>query len=77
MAARQAVGGVAAVEYFVRPKSVAIIGFSSKPSSPGRNMLANLTLNGYAADIHLVGRSGGEADGRPILTEIDESARRG
>lgn len=72
MAARQAVGGVAAVEYFVRPKSVAIIGFSSKPSSPGRNMLANLTLNGYAADIHLVGRSGGEADGRPILTEIDD-----
>lgn len=71
MVARQPVGGVAAVEHFVRPKSVAIIGFSSKPSSPGRNMLANLTLNGYPADIHLVGRSGGDVDGRPILTEID------
>ena len=61
----KAVGGGAAVEFFVRPKSIAIIGFSSKPLSPGRNILANLVQNGYPAQIHLVGRSGGEADGSP------------
>jgi ABC-type Zn uptake system ZnuABC Zn-binding protein ZnuA len=53
-------GGAAAVEYFVRPKSVAIIGLSSKPGSAGMNALTNLTGNGYAGEIHLVGRSGGD-----------------
>lgn len=67
----KAAGGAAAVEHFVRPKSIAIIGFSSKPSSPGRNILANIVQNGYPADVHLVGRSGGEADGRPVLTDVD------
>ncbi|MDP2355463.1 MAG: acetate--CoA ligase family protein [Beijerinckiaceae bacterium] len=60
-----------AVEYFVRPKSIAIIGFSSKPSSPGRNILANIAQNGYPAEVYLVGRSGGDADGRPVLTDVD------
>ena len=64
--------GASAVEYFVRPKSVAIIGLSSKPGSAGMNALSNLTGNGYAGEIHLVGRSGGEVDGRRVLTEIDE-----
>ncbi len=67
----KAVGGGAAVEFFVRPRSIAIIGFSSKPLSPGRNILANLVQNGYPAQIHLVGRSGGEADGLPVLTDVD------
>ncbi len=65
------VGEQSAVEYFVRPKTIAIIGFSSKPSSPGRNILANIAQNGYPAEVYLVGRSGGEADGRPVLTDID------
>jgi acyl-CoA synthetase (NDP forming) len=59
------------VENFVRPRSIAIIGFSSKPSSPGKNILANIVSNGYPAEVHLVGRSGGEADGRPVLTDIE------
>lgn len=71
MMAGQAAGRVAAVEHFVRPKSIAIIGFSSKPSSPGRNILANIVQNDYPAEVHLVGRSGGEVDGRPVLTEIE------
>ena len=65
------VGAPPAVEYFVRPKSIAIIGFSSKPSSPGRNILANIAQNGHPAEVYLVGRSGGEADGRTVLTDID------
>jgi acyl-CoA synthetase (NDP forming) len=64
-------GGMDKVEHFLRPKSIAIIGFSSKPSSPGRNILANILQNGYPAEVHLVGRSGGEVDGRPVLTDIE------
>lgn len=36
------------------------------------NALSNLTGNNFAGQIHLVGRSGGEVDGRKVLTEIDE-----
>lgn len=64
--------GAAAVEYFVRPKSVAIIGLSSKPGSAGMNALANLTLNKFPGEIHLVGRSGGEVEGRKVLMDIDQ-----
>jgi acyl-CoA synthetase (NDP forming) len=64
-------GGMDKVEHFLRPKSIAIIGFSSKPSSPGRNILANILQNGYPAEVYLVGRSGGDVDGRPVLTDIE------
>lgn len=66
------VRGAAAVEPFLRPKSVAIIGFSSRPGSAGQNAYKNFILNEFEGDIHLVGRSGGEIDGRTILKEIDE-----
>ena len=64
--------GAAAVEYFVRPKSVAIIGLSSKPGSAGMNALTNLIKNNFAGDIYLQGRSGGEVNGRKVFTEIDQ-----
>ena len=64
--------GAAAVVPFLRPESVAIIGFSSRPGSAGQNTYKNFLLNDFAGDIHLVGRSGGDIDGRTILTEIDE-----
>ena len=64
--------GADTIEYFVRPKSVAVIGLSAKPGSAGMNALSNLVNNGYAGQIHLVGRSGGEVDGRKVLTAIDE-----
>lgn len=63
--------GAAAVERLMRPRSVAIIGISSKPGSAGHTVLANLTLNNYAGDIHLVGRSGGTIEGRPVLANVD------
>jgi len=64
--------GAAAVERLMRPRSVAVIGISSKPGTAGHTVLANLTINKYAGDIHLVGRSGGTIDGRPVLTTVDE-----
>lgn len=53
------------------PKSIAIIGMSSREVSPSRRILQNLEANGFAGDIHLVGRKAGEIDGRPVLESID------
>ena len=66
------VSGAAMVERFMRPKSIAIIGISTRPGSAGHTVLANLTLNEYPGEIYLVGRSGGEIEGRKVLTEIDQ-----
>ncbi|MEO8804852.1 MAG: acetate--CoA ligase family protein [Burkholderiaceae bacterium] len=52
-----------------RPRSVAIVGMSAKPGSAGQVVLGNLLNGGYDGEIHLVGRSGGELQGRPILTD--------
>ena len=60
------------VQTLMRPRSAAIIGMSSKPGSAGHMVLNNLKLNDFAGPIHLVGRSGGNVDGLPILTNIDE-----
>src|SRR5689334_11253661 len=64
--------GAAAVERLMRPRSVAIVGISSKPGSAGHTALANLTVNKYAGDVYLVGRSGGTIEGRSVLASVDE-----
>jgi acetate---CoA ligase (ADP-forming) len=64
-------GHTAGVERLMRPRSIAIVGMSSKPGTAGHMILGNLTLNKFEGDIHLVGRSGGEVDGRPILASVD------
>ncbi len=71
-AAGRALTGKAAVELLMRPRSVAIIGMSSKPKTAGHTMLLNLRLNHFAGAIHIVGRSGGEVDGLTMLTAIDD-----
>ena len=55
-----------------RPQSVALVGMSSKPGSAGQLVLGNLLGGGYAGAVHLVGRSGGEIDGRPVLGDVAE-----
>ena len=55
----------ALIERLLHPKSVAIIGMSSKAGSPGHVVLDNLKVNNFAGPIHLVGRSGGEVTGFP------------
>jgi acyl-CoA synthetase (NDP forming) len=70
--AGRALTGKAAVELLMRPRSVAIIGMSSKPKTAGHTVLQNLRLNHFAGDIHIVGRSGGEVDGLTMLTSIDD-----
>jgi acyl-CoA synthetase (NDP forming) len=61
-----------AVTRLMRPRSIAIVGISSKPGSAGHVVLGNLTVNDYRGDIHLVGRSGGTIDGRPVLATVDD-----
>jgi acyl-CoA synthetase (NDP forming) len=53
----------------MRPKSVAIIGMSSKPNTMSHALLRNLQLNDFRGDIHLVGRTPGEIDGLPVGTD--------
>jgi acyl-CoA synthetase (NDP forming) len=65
-------GGAAAVERLMRPRSVAIVGISSKPGSAGHTALANLTVNKFAGDVYLVGRSGGEIEGRKVYATVDD-----
>ena len=60
------------VERLMRPRSVAIVGMSSKPGTAGHMILANLTLNSFGGDIHLVGRSGGHIEGRRVLASVDD-----
>lgn len=54
----------------VAPRSVAIVGLSTKAGSAGLVVLRNLLEAGYDGDVHLVGRSGGSVDGRTLLTSV-------
>ena len=64
--------GGAAVELFMRPRSVALIGVSSKPGTAGRTVLANLKLNDFAGDIYIVGRAEGDIDGIAVTPNIND-----
>ena len=64
--------GPKAVARFLRPRSVAIVGISSRAGSAGQVILQSLKLNKFKGDIHLVGRSNEPIDGRPVLKSADE-----
>mgnify|MGYP006296837073 CR=1 FL=1 len=49
--------GPKAVAKVMRPKSVAIVGISSRPGSTGHIILGGLKANKFEGDIHLIGRS--------------------
>jgi len=62
---------VAAVEALVRPRSIAIVGVSTRPGSAGHMVLANLTQAEFRGDIHLIGRNVTDVEGRACLASID------
>ena len=64
--------GPQAVAKFLRPRSVAIVGMSTRAGSAGQVILQALKLNKFQGDIHLVGRSAEPIDGRPVLQSTDE-----
>ena len=64
--------GPKAVARFLRPRSVAIIGISTRPGSAGQIILQCLKVNNFAGDVFLVGRSDAPIDGRAVLKSPDE-----
>jgi acetate---CoA ligase (ADP-forming) len=56
----------------VRPRSIAIVGVSPEPGSPGGGVLDNLERAAYAGALHLVSRSRSEVRGRPCAGSIDD-----
>src|SRR5579862_7078893 len=76
MSGPQDARGPKAVAKFLRPRSVAIVGMSTRAGSAGQIVLQCLKVNKFAGDIHLVGRSDEPIDGRPVLKAIEACARR-
>ena len=72
MTGPEAARGPKAVARFLRPRSVAIVGMSTRAGSAGQVILQSLKLNNFKGDIHLVGRSDEPIDGRPVLKSPDE-----
>ena len=64
MSGPEAARGPKAVARFLRPKSIAIVGMSTRAGSAGQVILQWLKLNDFKGDIHLVGRSAEPIDGR-------------
>ncbi len=52
------------------PRSLAIIGMSAREGTAGHMVLRNFLANEFAGPIHLVGRTAGEIEGLPIVTDI-------
>ncbi|WP_160737272.1 acetate--CoA ligase family protein [Altericroceibacterium endophyticum] len=59
----------------LRPRSVAIIGVSSKEGSAGRNAVANLLRSGFDGEIHLVSRSGVKLEGLASVPGVADLPR--
>jgi acetate---CoA ligase (ADP-forming) len=72
MSGVEAARGPKAVSKFLRPRSVAIVGASTRPGSAGSVILQSLKLNKFGGDIHLVGRSDEPIDGRPVLKSPEQ-----
>src|SRR5579864_4347511 len=72
MSARQSARGAKAVARCLNPRSVAIIGISTRPGSAGQIILQCLKVNGFAGAVYLVGRTDAPIDGRAVLKSADD-----
>ncbi|MFL6796630.1 MAG: CoA-binding protein, partial [Xanthobacteraceae bacterium] len=72
MSGPAAARGPQAVGRFLRPRSIAIVGISTRAGSAGQVILQSLKLNNFEGEIHLVGRTSEPIDGRPVLKSADE-----
>jgi acyl-CoA synthetase (NDP forming) len=59
-----------AIDRLLRPRSVAIVGASAEPASPGFRVLTNLEGVGFTGEIHLVTRRAAEINGRRCVPTI-------
>ena len=62
----------AQVARLLRPRSVAVVGVSEQPLTPGRNVIATLDRMNYPGAIHIVSRSASSIDGRPAVAQVGE-----
>jgi acyl-CoA synthetase (NDP forming) len=75
MSGVEAARGPQAVARFLKPRSVAIIGMSTRAGSAGQIILQCLKDNNFKGDIYLVGRTDELIEGRPVLKSADELPR--
>ncbi len=61
-----------AIDRLLRPRSIAIVGASAEPASPGARVLANLEAVGFSGTIHLVTRRVAEIGGRRCVPTIGD-----
>ena len=71
-ASRQRAISRAQVARLLRPRSVAVVGVSEQPLTPGRNVIATLDRMNYPGTIHIVSRSASSIDGRPAVAQVGE-----
>ena len=72
MSAAEGSRSVSPVARFLRPRSIAIIGVSTRPGSAGQIILECLKVNGFGGDVYLVGRTDEPIDGRRVVKSADE-----
>jgi acetate---CoA ligase (ADP-forming) len=59
------------LDRLLRPRSIAIVGASPRPTSPGARVLSNLIRCGYEGSIALINPSRTELEGRPCVPSVD------
>jgi acyl-CoA synthetase (NDP forming) len=64
--------GPKAVARFLRPRSVAIIGMSTRAGSAGQVILQCLKVNNFQGELHLIGRTDEPIDGHAVLKSPDD-----
>jgi acyl-CoA synthetase (NDP forming) len=72
MSGAESARGAKAAARFLNPRSVAIVGISTRAGSAGQIILQCLKINAFAGDIHLVGRTDEPIDGRRVLKSADD-----
>jgi acetate---CoA ligase (ADP-forming) len=57
---------------FFYPKSIVVIGASTKPNNLARRLLSNLRAFGFPGKVFAVGQGGGQLEGVPVLPSVGE-----
>jgi acetate---CoA ligase (ADP-forming) len=69
---RDALAALAAVNRFLAPQSVAVVGDSLGPDTTGGTIMANLLTSGFSGRIHLVNGTGSPVDGRNAYRSVGD-----
>jgi acetyl coenzyme A synthetase (ADP forming)-like protein len=67
---RDRLAAMSALQSFLRPRSVAVIGASRNPASIGGRVIANLAGTGFKGPLYPVNPAGGERHGLPVHVSV-------